>query len=52
MLNLIRYYIWMYLEVASRTPDMDDNDGYLSECLDDWETAIHLINMWSIASCL
>ena len=28
MLNLIRYYIWMYLDIVSRTPDMDDGDGF------------------------
>jgi len=52
MINLIRYYIHEYLEVASRTPAMDDNDGYLSQSIDDYHTCIHYINMWSIASCL
>lgn len=52
MLNLIRYYIWMYLEVVSRTPDMDDNDGYLSECIHDWDCCCIFINLWTLASCL
>ena len=45
MLNLIRYYIWIYLDVISRNPDMDDDNGYLSECLYAWNCCCLLINL-------
>lgn len=52
MLNLIRFYVSQYLDVISRKPDMNDGDGYLSECMDDWQDIQFCIDVWSIASCL
>ena len=49
MLNLIRFYITCYLNVLSRTPAMDDSDGYLFECMLDLDQTMYCLQVWSIA---
>lgn len=52
MINLLRFYVREYLDVASLKPHMDDSGNSLSDAIDAYDNIRFCIDVWSIASCI